>query len=80
MCISLLLSNTGRQYRLSAAIFPNEGDNVSAEDIREFCKTKLAGFKIPRYIWILDTPLPRNASGKFVKRELKDILDIADAE
>ena len=64
---------------VGAAIFPNEGDNVSAEDIREFCKTKLAAFKIPRYIWILDTPLPRNASGKFVKRELKDLLDIADA-
>ncbi|MEH6585915.1 MAG: class I adenylate-forming enzyme family protein [Halioglobus sp.] len=64
---------------VGAAVFPNEGDSVSAEDIRESCKTKLAAFKIPRYIWILDAPLPRNASGKFVKRELKDILDIADA-
>jgi acyl-CoA synthetase (AMP-forming)/AMP-acid ligase II len=64
---------------VGAAIFPKEGESPSAEDIREFCKTKLAAYKIPRYIWILDEPLPRNASGKFVKRELKDILDVADA-
>jgi acyl-coenzyme A synthetase/AMP-(fatty) acid ligase len=39
----------------------------------------LAAYKIPRYIWIVDAPLPRNASGKFVKRELQDSLLVADA-
>ena len=64
---------------VGAAIFPQEGKEISAEEVRSFCADKLAAFKIPRYIWILDQPLPRNASGKFVKRELKDMLDIADA-
>ncbi len=64
---------------VGAAIFPAEGVQTTAEDIREFCKTNLAAFKIPRYIWILDTPLPRNASGKFVKKELQQGLDLADA-
>ena len=64
---------------VGAAIFPREGQHPTAEDIREFCKTRLAAFKIPRYIWVLDEPLPRNASGKFVKKELQASLDIGDA-
>jgi long-chain acyl-CoA synthetase len=40
----------------------------------------MAKHKIPRYIWLLDSPLPRNANGKFLKRELREILAPADAE
>jgi acyl-CoA synthetase (AMP-forming)/AMP-acid ligase II len=64
---------------VGAAIFPKAGAEVSADDLREFCKDHLAAYKIPRYIWILDEPLPRNASGKFVKRELQTTLDLAAA-
>ncbi|WP_238946804.1 class I adenylate-forming enzyme family protein [Seongchinamella unica] len=64
---------------VGAAVVPVEGLALSAGEIRDFCADKLAAFKIPRYIWILDTPLPRNASGKFVKRELQNTLDIAEA-
>ncbi len=64
---------------MGAAIFPKAGRQPTADDIREFCRDKLASYKIPRYIWVLDAPLPRNASGKFVKRELQDMLDTADA-
>jgi long-chain acyl-CoA synthetase len=64
---------------VGAAIFPAEGQRPSPEELREFCKTKLAAYKAPRYIWILDQPLPRNASGKFLKRELQQSLDIAAA-
>ncbi len=64
---------------VGAAIFPAEGTQPTAEEIREFCNTNLAAFKIPRYIWILNEPLPRNASGKFVKKELQQGLDLADA-
>jgi acyl-CoA synthetase (AMP-forming)/AMP-acid ligase II len=64
---------------VGAAIFAAQDAHPTAQEIREFCKTHLSAFKIPRYIWILDQPLPRNASGKFVKKELKDSLLIADA-
>ena len=64
---------------VGAAVLPMADQELSAAALREFLADKLAPFKIPRYIWIMDTPLPRNASGKFVKRELKDMLDIADA-
>ena len=52
---------------------------LSADELRAFLRERLAAFKIPRYLWFLDDALPRNASGKFVKRELRDRLDLADA-
>ncbi len=64
---------------VGAAIFPSQDTHPSAEEIREFCAGLLAKFKIPRYIWIVDQPLPRNASGKFVKKELQEALKVADA-
>jgi long-chain acyl-CoA synthetase len=32
----------------------------------------MAKFKVPAHIWFRTEPLPRNANGKFVKRELKE--------
>jgi long-chain acyl-CoA synthetase len=64
---------------VGAAIYLNSGDTASATDIREHCAVKIAKFKIPRYIWFTDTALPRNASGKFLKRELRDTLEVVDS-
>jgi acyl-CoA synthetase (AMP-forming)/AMP-acid ligase II len=64
---------------VGAAIFPGQDKHVSAEEVRAFCQNHLAAFKIPRYIWILNEPLPRNASGKFVKKELQQALNVSDA-
>ena len=44
---------------------------VTAEDVVAFCRERLAGFKCPRTVDFLDV-LPRNASGKILKRELRD--------
>ena len=65
---------------VGAAILLSENSTTSADDIRDFCSEHLSSFKIPRYIWILETPLPRNATGKFLKRELQAVLDIKDAQ
>lgn len=64
---------------VGCAVFPGAGQSLDAGELRAFLKTKLAAFKIPRYIWVVDQPLPRNASGKFVKRELQKNLSLADA-
>ncbi len=61
------------------AIVVAEGASVTADDIRDHCSKLLASFKIPRYIWLRTEKLPRNASGKFLKRELRDTLNPADA-
>jgi long-chain acyl-CoA synthetase len=65
---------------VGAAIFPAPGTQPTGAELREFCKTHMAAYKAPRYIWIMEEPLPRNASGKFVKRTLQESLDIANAE
>jgi fatty-acyl-CoA synthase len=46
------------------------GLDVSADDLRKFCRERLAGYKVPKYVEYADT-LPRNASGKVLKRELR---------
>jgi long-chain acyl-CoA synthetase len=61
------------------AIVVAEGETLTADDVRAHCSKLLASFKIPRYIWLRTEKLPRNASGKFLKRELRDTLDPADA-
>ena len=45
--------------------------DVSAEELTEHSREHLAGFKVPKAIHFVDT-LPRNASGKILKRELRD--------
>jgi len=47
-------------------------DALAEDELREFLRTKLSRFQIPRYIWSNDEPLPRTASGKILKRQLRD--------
>jgi long-chain acyl-CoA synthetase len=53
---------------------PSDGRAVTAAELVEFLAPRLAKHKIPEHIYILDEPLPRNASGKFLKRELRKQL------
>ena len=64
---------------VAAAVVLKEGVQVSADDLRAHCGARLAKYKIPRYIWLLDESLPRNANGKFLKRQLREELDLAEA-
>ncbi len=45
---------------------------VSEDELRAFLAPHLAAFEIPRYISFADEPLPRTASGKILKRQLRD--------
>lgn len=56
-----------------------EGTTATADELRAHCSELIAKHKIPRYMWIKDDALPRNASGKFLRRELKDQLAVAEA-
>jgi acyl-CoA synthetase (AMP-forming)/AMP-acid ligase II len=65
---------------VAAAIYPKSGAVVDVDQLRASLREKMASYKIPRYIWLVDAPLPRNANGKFVKREVRDALALADAQ
>ncbi len=59
---------------VGVAIYLHPGSSLTAEELQEFLGASIAKHKVPRYIWILDEQLPRNASGKFLKRDLKERL------
>ncbi|MGD0191426.1 MAG: class I adenylate-forming enzyme family protein, partial [Rhizomicrobium sp.] len=64
---------------VAAAVVLRPGHTVSATELREHCAVNISKHKIPRYIWILHESLPRNANGKFLKRQLRDTLKLGDA-
>ena len=64
---------------VGAAVVARAGETLDVAALRAHCATLVARHKIPRYIWILDTSIPRNASGKFLKRELRETLQLSDA-
>jgi long-chain acyl-CoA synthetase len=45
---------------------------LSDGELKEFLSERLAKFKIPTYVWQQQQPLPRTASGKILKRELRE--------
>jgi fatty-acyl-CoA synthase len=58
--------------RLAAFVVPEPTAHVSADDLKRYVKERLAGYKVPRDVTLLDE-LPRNAAGKVVKRELLEL-------
>jgi len=59
---------------VGVAIVLRPGAELSADELRSFLGERMAKHKIPAHIWFLDEQLPRNANGKFVKRELRKQL------
>ncbi|GDX19250.1 fatty acid--CoA ligase [Actinomycetes bacterium] len=56
---------------VGVAILPNDGMTLTPEELWVFLDAKIAKFKIPTQVVIMTEPLPRNAAGKFLKRELQ---------
>ncbi len=55
-----------------AAFIVCDNPDLSASDIRKFCQDKLGRYQIPRqYFFVAE--LPKNAAGKILKRELRNI-------
>lgn len=46
-------------------------DSLTEEDVADFCRQHLAGFKVPKYVEILDQDLPRSPIGKVLKKDLR---------
>ena len=59
---------------VGAAIVLAPGASMTEEQLVARLGERLAKFKVPERVWFLDESLPRNASGKFVKRDLKESL------
>jgi fatty-acyl-CoA synthase len=57
-----------------------DGETATGAEIVAHARERLAGFKSPKYVVLVDE-LPKNPSGKILKRELRDTYaGLADAE
>jgi long-chain acyl-CoA synthetase len=59
--------------RVHAVIVARNGE-VSTEALRAWCAERLSDYKVPETITLTIEPLPRNANGKVMKRQLRDAL------
>jgi acyl-CoA synthetase (AMP-forming)/AMP-acid ligase II len=57
--------------RLRAVVVKRKGKSLSEDQVKKYVKEHLAGYKVPRDVRFIDE-LPRNATGKVLKRELRD--------
>jgi fatty-acyl-CoA synthase len=57
--------------RLAAFVALRPGHSVSEDEVKEFVKHNLARYKVPREVHFIDQ-LPRNPSGKVLKRQLRE--------
>jgi len=59
---------------VGVAILPKAGAKLDPQDLWKFLEGKIAAFKVPAHVIVMHEPLPRNAAGKFLKRELQQRL------
>jgi long-chain acyl-CoA synthetase len=57
--------------RVHAVIVTRDGE-VSAEALRAWCAERLSDYKVPETMALTSEPLPRNANGKVLKRQLRE--------
>ena len=64
--------------RLKAFVVLRDGATLSEDDVKGYVKENLANYKVPREVVFIDE-LPRNPTGKVLKRELAEDADRDDA-
>ncbi|WP_308377686.1 class I adenylate-forming enzyme family protein [Streptomyces sp. ISL-98] len=59
---------------VAAVVQLRAGAVAGVEELRAYVGKRLAAFKVPAHVLVRDEPLPRNATGKVLKRELRESL------
>jgi acyl-CoA synthetase (AMP-forming)/AMP-acid ligase II len=57
---------------VAAAVVLRLGTHLSAEELTQYCKTRIASYKVPRHIEFMTEELPKSGSGKILKRVLRE--------
>ena len=65
--------------QVKAVLVPKPGMTLDGEEVRDFCKRAIAGYKVPKYIEIVSA-LPRNPGGKVIKTQLRQVPGRASNE
>ena len=59
-------------HRLRAFVVKKDNSNLDEDAVKKHVKDQLAKYKVPREVIFLDE-LPRNPTGKILKRELREL-------
>ena len=59
---------------VAVALMPKKGQEIDVEALLAHVAVKLAKFKVPTIVELFDEALPRNASGKILKKDIRDEL------
>jgi long-chain acyl-CoA synthetase len=70
-CAVVPIAQSATVSRVKAVIVPHPGRQVSTEQLRQFARERLAGYKVPR-VFELREALPRTALGKVQRRALME--------
>lgn len=61
---------------VAAVVVAREDTSLTSEDVVAHCRNHLAGYKTPKHVVVADA-LPKNPSGKILKRVLRDQFELA---
>jgi long-chain acyl-CoA synthetase len=66
-CVGTPSEDTGEAVKLFVV---KKDDSITEEDVRNFCRERLAGYKVPKHV-VFIKELPKSTVGKILRRELK---------
>ena len=69
---SIGIPDAYRGETVKAFIVTAEGENLTEEDVDQYCRDHLAAYKVPKIYEFIDE-LPKSAVGKVLRRKLKDM-------
>ncbi len=76
-CAVVGIADSYRGESVGAFIVVTGGHQLTRDEIREFCTQRLARYKVPAVVTFVES-LPKTASGKILRRELRDSLPDID--
>jgi len=60
---------------VGAAVFPKAGEKITEEELCNYCQERLARYKVPKHIRIMESPLPKTPTGKVLKIALQEEMN-----
>ena len=63
--------------KVGAVLFGGQ-EQIDVPAVLDHCRAQLADFKVPQYVTVVDSALPRNAGGKLLKRNLREQVQWGD--
>ncbi len=76
-CVVFAVPDERLGETVGAAVYLKGNQTLTENALKEFCMEHLAKYKVPANVWFLEDPLPRNASGKFLKKQIVSELGIS---